>query len=238
MFESYCYLNHEICFEIKNGDDIYLIPRIEDVQKFIHLISSNVGLKTYEKELLLFLDKHLKSLPVKDNVTEIFLTAEDIYNEIEEKTYKSIDYMNSTTKSMVMNKLMSKHGIPKTKKEAELGNKQDKHFFIASTVNRRFNNKEVRNIGDLGNCLSDLSIRGFIGKLEEKKGKANVYYLDKEVIKNLKSSYILDKKDITKALDHLKEINNQTGELIDKETFLSLEDNYMKTNVTKIKNYS
>nr|WP_302579052.1 hypothetical protein [Methanobrevibacter arboriphilus] len=233
MFESYCYLNYKRCFTVKSEENIYLIPKIEDVQKFINLISSNVGLKIYEKELLLFLDKHLNSL---DN-----LTAEDTYNEIKNKIYNNNPSINpNTLKSMTMDKLMSIYGIPKTKKEAEKsGNKQDKYFFIASTIDRRFNSKEVKNIDKIGNCLSDLSIRGFIGKLEEKKGKANVYYIDKDMIKNLKNSYVINNKDINGALNHLIEINQlRKIKLINRKNLLLIEDNYRKTNLTKIKYYS
>lgn len=233
MFESYCYLNYKRRFTVKSKENLYLIPKIEDVQKFINLISSNVGLKIYEKELLLFLDKHLSSL---DN-----LTAEDTYNEIKDKIYNKNPSINpNTLKSMAMDKLMSIYGIPKTKKEAEkLGNNECKYFFIASTIDRRFNSKEVKNIDKVGNCLSDLSIRGFIGKLEEKKGKANVYYIDKDMIKNLKNSYIINNKDINGALNHIIEINQlKKTKLISRENLLLIEDNYRKTNLTKIKYYS
>lgn len=75
--------------------------------------------------------------------------------------------------------------------------------------------------------------------MEEKKGKANVYYIDKDMIKNLKNSYVINNKDINGALNHLIEINQlRKIKLINRKNLLLIEDNYRKTNLTKIKYYS
>ncbi|RBQ22444.1 hypothetical protein ALNOE001_22020 [Candidatus Methanobinarius endosymbioticus] len=178
IFDSYCYLCNKRCFKIKTKNCIYLIPKIKDVQKFINLIYSNVGLKTYERSLLLFLNNKIDSLPVIESVTETIKTAEDFYNEIEEKEYENDQYNNpSILNKETMKKLFIKYGIleNKDKDQLKLTIKKDKYFFTVSNIRRRFNgNKKINYIDNLNNYLINLSVRGFWGQFENKKGRGGV----------------------------------------------------------------
>ncbi len=247
MFDSYCCLCHKRCFNVKSEEFTYLIPRIEDVQKFINLIYSNVGLKTYERNLLLFLNKHVEPLPIIDNATQTKLTGEELYNEIEEKEMENNPNINlSILKTNSMKKLFILYGLPQKKEtiingQDELTSKKGKCFFTVSNIKRRFHgNKEIKDIDNLNKCLIDLSLKGFLGQLEEKKGKANIYYLNKKKMDEIEGNYIMQKKDKNKALEHLQEINrnySNTDPLINTQMFNKIKENYLKTKLNKIINY-
>lgn len=89
LFNSYFFINKEICFKIEKEvvswdaskkKVIYLIPKLEDVQKFINIVYSSVGLQSIDRNLLLKLKNEFDSIS-EDQANEIYNKIEEELNE-------------------------------------------------------------------------------------------------------------------------------------------------------------
>lgn len=244
IFKSYCILNKSTCFNIpktvNNKEVIYIIPKIEEVQKFINIIYSSVGLKQYEKNLLLKLKEEL------DNITDE--TANELYKTIEENEYEE-KYNN---KSLLINetykKLFLRNGL-NNKAQTTLETKNEhynkKYFFRINDVRKKFkNHKSIKDIEDLSSTMINLAYRGFLGKLENKYNRANVYFLNKEIIEDITEDYNLTNEDIEIAINYFHEnlkqdpLKTNSKSLFNNKEMIKMEKNYKLTNLTKIKEYN
>ena len=57
LLKSLAFINYERSIKIVKGDDIYVIPCIDDVKDFLKITADNIGLRVNERNLLLKLQK-------------------------------------------------------------------------------------------------------------------------------------------------------------------------------------
>jgi len=236
LFRSYCILNRDICFQFKKTvskkEIIYLIPKIEMVQKFIHIIYSSVGLKPHERELLLKLKKELTAIDF-DKAIEIYKATEKEKDNEEDSYYATDHQLHKAT----FQELFKKNGL-----NNEDGN--EKYFFKATDIKEKFRNSTaIKNIEDLNSTLINLSNREFIGKFEEKYNRANVYFVNEGAINDITDDYFLTPDDIKTGLKffskNLKEnpLDANSKNLFNKKEMGKIENNYNTTDIESIKVY-
>ncbi len=221
MFTAYCFLNKNKCFQFEKITDnenlLFLIPKIEEVQKFINIIYSSVGLKPHERNLILKLKEELNSITEEE--------ADKLYNEIEKDEIEP----NDTYKE-----LFSKYGLKS----------EYKYFFKSSDITSKFrNHKAIKDIENPPILMNNLAKRGFLGKLENSYKNVNVYFLNEDNIKNIEEEYCLSKKDLETGInffhENLKEnpLNPESKPLFNDKEMKIIQENYNETNLKDIKRY-
>ncbi|BBL62640.1 hypothetical protein [Methanobrevibacter arboriphilus] len=216
MFKVYLVLNYDNCIEIDNENLIFLVPNLEQITKFIELVSNNAGLKPYEKNLIMKLKKEIVPITV-ENAEKIFKGKCKQYDtEVNPYGYEHREKIDERNKRAIED-LMNENGLNITRKDNNLNNI---HFFTSSNVKRIFkNHKSIKDIENMEKVFNNLEERGFLEKLPEKHGKQNVYYLNENEIKQIVENYVISEKDLINAKKHLKqyEINEIQIEEIGKK---------------------
>jgi len=207
------------------------------------IIYSSVGLKQYEKNLLLKLKKEL------DFITPDY--ANKLYDELEEDEYVNDHRNESKLINETMKKLFLRNGINNQTKNKESqgsfeNNKYDskKYFFRSSEIYDKFRkHKSIKDIENLNETMRYLADRGFLGKLENKYNRANVYYLNQEVIEDINKEYILTNEDIEKAINYFHEnfkenpLDPNSKSLFKNNEMLKIQKNYNSFDISKIERY-
>lgn len=206
MMETYTILNFDRSFKITktiNGKKIlYLIPRVEDFQNFININFDSVGLPPHEKNIILKLKKELE-LKTLDEIDEILIELSKEFPWMDNK-----DISELISSSELINNVLNKYEL------SRINRRRDKHgseeirsnfvFFTASEFKMIFkNHKAVKDIKDVNSLIRKLVDKGFINKLDAKKGNHNIYYLD-ESVNQVYDEYSLSVEDIDNAIDSLR----------------------------------
>jgi len=247
MFQAYLIFNHKRCFifnkTVDNKELVYILPIIEDVQKFINIIYSSVGLKQYEKNLLLKLKKEL-SITTTDN-------ANKLYKDIEENedNYKSeYELIKATYKLLLLRNGLNNQTSRKNKdNQTTVENRNydnKKYFFKTDDIKRKFkSHSSIKDIENLNNTMIDLSDRGFLGKLDKKYNRANVYYLNKEVIEDINEDYNITTQDIDIAINYIEKtfkenpLDPNSKSLFNGREMIKIKNNYKITNLIGLERY-
>ena len=115
----------------------------------------------------------------------------------------TIDDLNDMDRKQVINKLMQMYRLNDSSSEHK-----EKIFFTVSDINTIYiNNKDYKNIEDVPKLLAKLHKDGYLGKLEDKYRKYNIYYLTKKTEQINKAIGKLTKKQIIEASNYLNNIN-------------------------------
>lgn len=108
LLQTLAFVNYERSIRIRKGDDIYLIPCIDDVKDFLKITSDNIGLRVNEKNLLLKLKDEF-AFDFNQIDKSIYLdynsqNEENKENSIEEHYQNIVDYCLCDAHRMVIRK--------------------------------------------------------------------------------------------------------------------------------------
>lgn len=205
MFKVYLILDYENSIIIENENIKYILPKLKHLKKFIDLSFNNAGLKLEEKNLIMKLKEEVNPI-MSEEVETLY---EEIYNS--NSIEKTVDESNKVTVDI----LMSEYGLTERRNKNSDELKQI-NYFTPNTIKRKFkNHKTVKDISNIQTVLNNLEKKGYMGKLPEKHRKQNVYYLNKNEIKEIKKNYKITKKDLDNAKKYLYYYQFETKKIID-----------------------
>lgn len=210
MMETYTFLNYERSFKIKktiNGEEKeYLIPKVEDVQKFININYDGAGLQVHERNMILKLKKELE-LKTQDEIDEILIESSGQF-----KWMKDHDIGKLQEEEILIEDVLNNYELSKINRKYNKDISEDSEdykkppvFFTAPEFKQIFkNHNAVKNVTNVPSLINKLVDKGFVNKLEAKKGgRYNIYYLD-ESVEDIYEEYMLSKEDVNNAIHKLK----------------------------------
>jgi hypothetical protein len=212
LFKVYCYMNKTQCYEYKIGNKRLLMPTIELLESYFKMMVGDVGLKRYEKDVLLSLKEYLQ-IPTDKEVNKLIT---DMKGEIEDNN----DYMpDDRVESKSVANLITEYGLNKNRQKQKL-KKSETYFFTVSKFNQMYKKDPdlkhiLNNIGNSENVqdlFKKLYDEGYLERTELLYRKNYIYYLT-DKINDIKLEYKF-KEDIfsydIKQLETLKNNNNQS----------------------------
>lgn len=244
LMETYTFLNYERSFKINktiNGEEKeYLIPKVEDMQKFINIIYDGAGLQVHERNMILKLKNELE-IKNQDKIDDIIIKSSEKFHWMEDYDISELQNEEVLIKDILNTYGLSKVNRKYNKKLSKDSNKDEskKHksfvFFTVSEFKQIFkNHNAVKNVNNMSTLMNKLVNSGFINKLEAQTSRRhNIYYLD-ESVTNVHNEYTISKKDVIDAIDNLKTVlkknpkDKNSEPLLDDNDLKDIIDNYEK----------